>query len=129
MAETTDDSSTGCSSGSMFTHGVNPSKLESEYEVYYNRLIKTYQVLSYFKIFELALLLTIIAFSLWRNHHLTCFQWFLLMQLLILFSIELPYFFTFQNGEMDNCRSVQKIYAGACYCFMLGISLLLAWQF
>ena len=43
--------------------------------------------------------------------------------------IELPYFIGFQHAEDDMCRSVQKIYGGATYCLLLGISLLLSWQF
>ena len=27
------------------------------------------------------------------------------------------------------CRAVQKVFGGACYCLLLGISLLLSWQF
>ena len=48
---------------------------------------------------------------------------------MVLSGIELPYYFTFRYAKADLCLTVQKIYGGAVYCLLLGISLLMSWQF
>ena len=110
-------------------NGDNLTQTNPEYDLYFQRLSETYLVMFYLKLVFVALILAFIVLSIWRSHRLTFFQWFQLAQIVALSCIELPYFIGFQHAEDDMCRSVQKIYGGATYCLLLGISLLLSWQF
>ena len=70
--------------------------------------------------------------ALLRRHRLRFFQWLLLIQLLLLQTVEISYFFSYAFNLIDNdqdCQYEQKLYLASTYCLFYTISLFTAWQF
>ena len=79
----------------------------------------------------LLVLLGYMAMIFWRKSKLSCFQWVLFGQLVILNIVEVAYYWTYTflfNDDVYDCAYEAKAYLAIIYCLIYTICLFLSWQ-